>query len=488
MTSHLESTVTAEAIASVPPVGRDRKLSSEALTASQWGVLALLCSLSMITYLDRVCFGVAAPSIARDLNLGSVADLKWAFTAFAIAYALFEIPTGWLGDRWGPRAMLTRIVLWWSVCTALTGLVGLQYGSWTFGGLGTLILLRFLFGAGEAGAYPNITRALYNWFPPQRWEFAQGLIWMSGRLMGGITPLIWALMVTGTSWTSSLVNWRGAFLVFGLVGVFWCVLFRLFFRNHPQPCDTSEEIVITMNSHVHSAVPWKLLLTNRDLVILCLAYSLLNYGWAFNITYFPSYIQQRFPASELSTLIALYAGAPLWIGAIGCLSGGYCVSWIDRRIQNRRRSRRLLGVLAMLGCAICWTAASQADNLHVFCISVALAAFCVDLTLGAAWASCQDIGREHTAVAAAMMNTVGTFGAALAGWLTGTLVQRSISQRALIENIPVSSLSDTAHHQAALQGFQFVFVTYIAIYIVAAACWMALTVTKSEPLSGPSGV
>ncbi|WP_437222886.1 MFS transporter [Planctomicrobium sp. SH661] len=467
-----------------PSEGRTTAQIARKSSSGPWMVLALLCGLSMITYLDRVCFGVAAPSVASELNLGSVAELKWAFTAFAIAYGLFEIPTGWLGDRLGPRSMLIRIVLWWSVCTALTGLVGFRFGSWTFGGLGTLILLRFLFGAGEAGAYPNITRALYNWFPPHKWEFAQGLIWMSGRIMGGITPFIWAVLVSGTGWSTPLINWRVAFLIFGAIGVCWCVLFRLVFQDHPDSNGRTDELAaVTAHSHSHAAVPWKWLLTNRNLIFLCLAYSMLNYGWVFNITYLPSYLQQRFPNSASATLIALYTGAPLWVGALGCLGGGYMVSFIDRRLQNRRRSRRLLGTCAMLGCALCWTVAHQANDLHVFCISVSLAAFCVDLTLGAAWATCQEIGQEHTAVAAAMMNTVGTLGAAVAAWFTGTAVQYFIAQKAVAENVPLPSLPVETHHQAAIAGFHFVFLTYIAIYVVAAGCWMALNEKNSERVS-----
>ncbi len=140
-------------------------------TRVRYRVLAYLGGLSMITYLDRVAFGAAAPAIARDLSLGGAADLKWSFTAFALAYSAFEIPSAWLGDTLGPRRTLIRIVLWWSAFTALTGLVGLSIGGSLSNsggpllGLGALAVVRFLFGAGEAGAYPNITRALYNWSP-----------------------------------------------------------------------------------------------------------------------------------------------------------------------------------------------------------------------------------------------------------------------------------------------------------------------------------
>src|SRR5947209_10913830 len=137
-----------------PPVG------VETPTRVRYGVLGFACSLSMITYLDRVCFGAAVTSIIAALALDSEADLKWAHFAFTFAYASFEIPSGWLGDVFGPRRTLIRIVLWWSFFTALTGLVGLKVAGVALGGLGTLILVRFLFGMGEAGAYPNLTRAL----------------------------------------------------------------------------------------------------------------------------------------------------------------------------------------------------------------------------------------------------------------------------------------------------------------------------------------
>lgn len=502
-----------------PPAAQPPDSHRRQLTWRHYRVLAFISSLSMITYLDRVCFGVAAPSIASELNLSGVADLKWAFTVFAIAYALFEIPTGWLGDRLGPRATLTRIVLWWSACTALTGLVGWQFAGYTFGGLGTLVLLRFLFGAGEAGAYPNIARTIYNWFPSDRWEMAQGFVWMSGRLMGGLTPFVWMLLVTGTALTPPLVNWRGAFLLFGLVGMIWCLLFRLYFTNRP-PADSSAnsaggrldaaesdsaaaeetvdrdlngdgagtgDVISNADGTARTArtdgigdaarpagVPWRWLLTNRNLLLVCFAYTFVNYGWAFNITYLPSYLSQRYPGELTPLQLAAYAGAPLWVGAIGCIAGGYWVSWLDRRLGDRRRGRKWACFTAMLGCAVCWGLAWAAVSPLAFSAAVALAAFCVDLTMGATWATSQDIGREHTAVAAGLMNTIGTIGAAIAGWLTGSIVQWAVAGRAAEAVAAGVEFSAAAQHTAALAGFQTVFLTYGLIYLAAAACWLAL--------------
>ena len=224
----------------------------------RYGVLSFACSLSMITYLDRACMGSAAKSFVQDLGLTSVGDLNWVFAAFTLAYAAMEIPSGWLGDVLGPRKVLMRIVLWWSAFTALTGLIGMhvggrvlgafQFGAWAIGPLAVLIVVRFLFGMGEAGAYPNITRALHNWFPLRERGFAQGAVWMCGRLMGGLTPLVWMVLVEGIGrplaaqageelarpLVPPLLHWRSTFWLFGLIGVVWCVLFAIWFRNRPE--------------------------------------------------------------------------------------------------------------------------------------------------------------------------------------------------------------------------------------------------------------
>src|SRR5437588_8571824 len=175
----------------------------------RYGVLGLACSLSMITYLDRVCFGSVADYIKDEFGL-TYTQRGLLFTAFALAYAVFEVPTGWLGDVFGPRRTLIRIVLWWSFFTALTALVGVRVAGVTLVGLTTLVVIRFLFGIGEAGAFPNITRALHNWFPVTERGMAQGYVWMSGRLMGGLTPLIWMVLVVHLG-----VTWRAAFVLFG---------------------------------------------------------------------------------------------------------------------------------------------------------------------------------------------------------------------------------------------------------------------------------
>src|SRR5436305_7042927 len=189
-------------------------------TRVRYGVLAFPCSLAAITYLDRLSIGTSQSYQLAALGLDNVAALRATFTAFSLAYAIFEVPTGWLGDVFGPRATLIRIVLWWSFFTALTALAGVRVAGVTLVGLTALVVIRFLFGMGEAGAFPNITRALHNWFPVTERGMAQGYVWMSGRLMGGLTPLVWVLLVELLQ-----LSWRAAFVLFGLIGVAWCVAF-----------------------------------------------------------------------------------------------------------------------------------------------------------------------------------------------------------------------------------------------------------------------
>jgi MFS family permease len=440
----------------------------------------------MITYLDRACISLAAPLIATDLGLDVTYLQKWAFTAFAIAYAIFEIPTGWLGDVWGPRRTLLRIVLWWSICTALTGVVGLQFGSYFIAGLGTLIVLRFSFGMGEAGAYPNIARALHNWFPNTQTATAQGWVWMSGRLMAGITPMIWAVLVVGTTWTPAFVTWRSAFALFGLIGIAWCVIFARFFRDHPHQHpkvnDAERKAIEQGQTSQHeasrSALPIRSFLRSRNLWLLCMMYFCMVYGWYFSMTYYPAHLQQRFPQESQSFLDSVYQGGPLWMGAIACLTGGWAVDRLILRSGDRKGTRRLVGIIAESLGALCWLAAIFAPSAFWFFLAVSLAATCNDLTLASAWAACQDIGQRYTAVTAACMNTVGTLGAVAAGWLTGTIVEGTLSAQAATVGIAVKELAEIDRHSALVSGYDYSMLTFAGAYLISAVCWRFIDSTK----------
>jgi MFS family permease len=454
------------------------------------GVVLFACALSMITYLDRVAIASAAGNIVSALGLQSVADLKWAFTAFALAYALFEVPTGWMGDMFGPRRALLRIVLWWSAFTVLTAATGLRVGPVMLG-LGFLIGVRLLFGIGEAGAFPNITRALHNWLPLDERGRGQGLVWFCGKLMGGLTPFLWTVLVVGTGVTPALFGWRGAFCVFGFIGVAWCLFFARWFRDRPEEKSevNAAELELIHRNRVqdhdsHRGVPWRRIMTNANFLTLCLMYSTQAYGWYFNITYLPQFLERQYGLPNTSMLGALYKGGPLLAGAIGCLLGGIITDAIIRRTGDRRRARRLCGWIGHSVCVVCFLACPFAPNAFVFFVAVSLAAFSTDLTLPSAWATCQDIGGRYTAVVGAFMNTGAGLAGAAAGWITGSVLENSIASRAAELGVKAAALTTEQTTAALLHGYHLNFYSFAALYVVAFFCWFKIDPTQRiEPAS-----
>ena len=215
-------------------------------TRTRYWVIVFAITLAIITYIDRVCISQAAPDISRELGL-SKKEMGLAFSAFALAYALFEIPGGWLGDWIGPRKVLMRVVVMWSLFTTATGF------AWN---LVSLWIARFMFGAGEAGCFPNLTKAFTIWLPVVERVRAQGIMWMSARWGGAFTPLM-------VVWVFSFISWRKAFLLFGLIGVVWAVFFYRWFRNDPRdnPSVNAAELGLLgegrQNAIGHSKIPWK---------------------------------------------------------------------------------------------------------------------------------------------------------------------------------------------------------------------------------------
>ena len=233
------------------PLLTDPSIGQKPTHVRHW-VIVFSVALAVITYIDRVCISQAAPLMMKELGL-SMVEMGWAFTAFAVAYAVFEIPGGFLGDWMGPRRVLTRIVIWWSIFTALTGWVK---------GITSLVVVRFLFGAGEAGCFPNVTKAFTTWLPQRARVRAQGIMWMSARWGGAFTPiLVYAIL--------QVVSWRRSFEIFGAVGVVWAVWFFLWFRDNPREkhsMNGAEKELLReseglVTSHVH--VPWGKFLRSR---------------------------------------------------------------------------------------------------------------------------------------------------------------------------------------------------------------------------------
>jgi nitrate/nitrite transporter NarK len=439
----------------------------ETPTRVRYGVLGFACSLSMITYLDRVCFGTVAPFIQTEFGLSDT-QKGMLFSAFALAYAAFEVPSGWLGDVFGPRKTLIRIVLWWSLFTALTGLI--FPGGWLstsvtiMGTQATLAFLamlavRFLFGMGEAGAYPNIARAFHNWFPFSERGFAQGAVWMAGRFMGGLTPMVVTALLF-------VVPWRQTFWIFGGFGVAWCVVFWWWFRNRPEEKAGVNQAEIDLIREgegepeaAHAGVPWGRLLTNLNLWTLCLMYFFCAYGWYFNITWLPGYLKDHYGVSKETWgfwAFSLMAGAPLLVGSLSCVVGGILTDRFIRRTGNRKWGRRIFGIIGHSICALCYFLSLYATNPWLFVLGIAMAAFWNDLTMGSSWAICLDIGKKYSGIVSGCMNTVGNLGGFAAGYATGRILDLYGAER----------------------GWQINFFTFGTVYALATLLWLRIDSTK----------
>ena len=255
--------------------------TTERPTRVRYWVIVFAVTLAIITYIDRVSISYAALFIRHDLGL-SQSQMGWAFGAFGLAYALFEMPGGYLGDWLGPRNVLLRIVLWWSFFTAATG------RAWN---LASITTTQFLFGAGEAGCFPNLTKAFTTWLPAREKVRAQGIMWLSARWGGAFTPPLVALVM-------GFVGWRNAFALFGLVGVLWAVLFYRWYRNDPRDNARLNDAERRLLSHSatlatgHGDVPWGRLVRSRQVWMLCWQYFSLSYGWYFYITWLPTYLRE----------------------------------------------------------------------------------------------------------------------------------------------------------------------------------------------------
>ena len=216
-------------------------------------------ALGAVTYLDRVSISITRPDIVRDLHL-SPTQMGYVFSAFYLAYALFEIPTGWWGDRVGTRRVLTRIVCWWSAFTVLTGFA-FNYPS--------LVVIRFLFGAGEAGAWPNVARTFSRWFPREERGTAQGVFFMGAHLSGGLTPMLVTALL-------AYMDWRSLFVLFGSIGFVWAWAWYRWFRDspaeHPAVGAAERELIerglAADAGRALDATHWKRLLANRTVVCL----------------------------------------------------------------------------------------------------------------------------------------------------------------------------------------------------------------------------
>jgi MFS transporter, ACS family, glucarate transporter len=390
---------------------RQPRAAVPAHTVIRYKVLAMTMVLGAITYLDRVTISVTRPDIARDLNL-SATQMGYVFSAFYLAYAAFEIPTGWWGDRVGTRRVLTRIVCWWSAFTVFTG-AAFNYSS--------LVIIRFLFGAGEAGALPNAARTFSRWFPRRERGTAQGIFFMSMHLAGGLTPLLVTIL-------RRYFEWRTLFVLFGSLGFVWSLAWYRWFRDapaeHPGVGAAERELIETGlgadTGHALDATEWKRLLWNRTVVCLCLMYFTQAFGGTFYVTWLPTYLATR----GLSGLTAgILAGLPLILSSAADLLGGLATDRATRRF-GLRLGRITIGGGALAAAGLFTIAGAWVASPVAAAVLIALGGGSSNFLLGAAWGSCVDIGGRRSGAVSAAMNTSGQVGAILSPILVAEVVHR----------------------------------------------------------------
>jgi MFS family permease len=402
-------------------------------TRVRYGVLGYLCALSVILYIDRICISKAAPAIQTDLDLSST-EMSIVFGAFIVAYGLFEVPTGRLGDRYGSRGVLTRIVLWWSAFTALTGCVFTLDSGYTLAlpgldyelpvmvpGLVLLVVVRFLFGAGEAGALPNSARVIARWFPPGQRGPAQGWITTSALVGGAVAPVIAAYLIQS-------VGWRLSFVLFGSLGLVWAAAFWQWFRDDPakHPRVNSAELRLigagrqAPKAQSHPPVPWRTVVTSPNVWLLggvstCSCFvSYLYYTWL------PTYLEKGRQASNIDA--GWLSSLVLAGGALGCILGGYLTDHLARRTGNRRRSCRLIGSVGMTTAAVLLVGSVQCDNTAAAAGLVACASLSAFTALPSWWAVVTEISGPHLGALFGLMNSLGVPGAVASPLFFGMLV------------------------------------------------------------------
>jgi MFS transporter, ACS family, glucarate transporter len=377
-------------------------------TRTRYRAAGFLLALAAVTYLDRVCISVLAPEISRDLKLSKI-QMSFVFSAFAVAYAAFEILTAWWGERIGARRVLTRIVTWWSCFTIATSF------AWNYS---SLLVIRFLFGAGEAGAWPNAALAFSRWIPVNERGRAQGFFFAAAHLSGGLTPMLVAAMAPHMSW-------RAIFVACGAVGFVWAASWSRWFRDEPREhagVNAAEAELIEsgclVSTRGHGGA-WLALVESPSVWFLCLAYFSNSYGAYFVMTWLPTYLaeQRGFQKESLS----FFSGLPLLLSVVGDISGGAVTDFMSRRFGLRvGRSGVAVAGYAVAGVAMFASVVATTPVVAASLIAIAVAASMFPLS--ASWAACIDIGGEHTGVLSAAMNTTGQVGSILSPIVTGWVV------------------------------------------------------------------
>ena len=362
--------------------------------------------LALLLYIDRVCISVAKEPIASELGF-SDKQMGWILSVFALGYALFQTPGGMLADRLGPRRVLTAVVSFWSIFTALTGAV------WNFV---TMLVVRFLFGAGEAGAFPGISRAVYSWIPLQERGLVTGINFSGSRLGA-------AFALPFVAWLIISLGWRLSFLVLGGMGLLWALVWYVLFRDDPihhsgltseekdfirthrqSGREASEEVVAKTKLRAST------LFGSTNMWLAMMQYFCSNFTFFFCLTWLFPHLKSQYALDTMEA--GLYSSAPLVFGALGNWLSGW---WVDRIYKQGQwqRSRRLPAMVGFALAAVGLVASIYMETPLSAIAFLSIAIFGADMTLSPSWSFTVDIGKEHAGAVSGTMNMAGNIGAFL---------------------------------------------------------------------------
>jgi sugar phosphate permease len=385
----------------------------------RWYILGLICLMYLITYLDRVIMANTAPEIRKEFGFDN-ATMGWILSSFVWAYALFQVPGGWLSERFGPRAVLAGLVAYWS---AMTAAIGLATGWYSF------MILLFLLGTGEAGAFPGATRAMQMWYPRRERGFCQGFTHSASRLGAAIAPPIIALII-------ATLGWRWAFYICGAVGLLWSVAWYMGYRNLPE-----EHTIVNAAEMEHirgldergrlnpaalakdrETVPWSTLLLSPNMWAIMCAYFTYVYSLYIFLAWLPSYlINGRHLAPEEGRLLS---SLPLSAMVIGNIVGGLATDWLLHKTGSTRFARRSVAITGMLASAAFALLAAVVEDAHTAVYCLTAGGFFLECTIGASWAVPMDTGGKYSGTVSGMMNMFGNFGGALSPVVFGYIAQQ----------------------------------------------------------------
>jgi ACS family glucarate transporter-like MFS transporter len=355
--------------------------------------------LAVLLYVDRVCISAAKGPVSEALQLTDE-QFGWVLSSFALGYALFQTPGGMLADRLGPRRVLTGVVIAWSLFTGLTGLVG---------NFASMLAVRFLFGACEAGGYPGIARAAYSWIPMKERSLVTGIYFSGGRLGA-------AFALPGIAWLIGRIGWRESFCVLMVVGFVWATAWWLWFRDDPAEhagIPTAERDFILANRQPAGAggsaarLGFGTMLRSRNLQLAMAQYFCSNFTFFFCLTWLFPHLKRTYNLDAVSA--GWYASAPLMAGAAGNVFAGWIADGVYRA-GRWKLSRQLPAVAGFFLAAVGLLASTRMDSPFGAVAWLSVAIFGADMTLAPSWSFCMDIGRGNAGAVSGTMNMAGNLG------------------------------------------------------------------------------